>query len=176
MRIVVVYTSKTGFTKTYAEWIAEELGAELVTTEDLTREQIASADVVIHGGGLRTSRVGGLRTFLRYWPLLKGKHVVLWHTGANPGRSETVRGVWEQNLSPEQLERTTRFYLRGGFDFARLRGLDRFVMSIMRAVLTRKKNPSEDDKGMLAMYEHPTTELSRENIAPLVNHVRGLAA
>ncbi|GAA4284169.1 flavodoxin domain-containing protein [Brevibacterium daeguense] len=176
MRTLVVYTSKTGFTKTYAEWIAEDLGAEIVRTQDLSREQLASADVVIHGGGLRASRIEGLRTFLRHWPLLKGKHVALWHTGANPGRPETVEGVWEQNLTPEQLERTTRFYLRGGFDFTRLRGVDRLVMSIMRFVLKRKKNPSADDRGMLAMYEHPTTELSRENTAPLVNHVRSLDA
>lgn len=174
MPTVVAYTSRTGFTKAYAAWIAEELDAVLVETAELSPEQISHADVVIHGGGLRASRVEGLRAFLRHWPQLKGKHVVLWQTGANPGRPETVEEVWRRNLTPAQLEQTTRFYLRGGFAFERLRGIDRLMMRVMRAVLRRKKNPSEDDQGMLAMFEQPVTELDRENIAPLVAHVKSL--
>lgn len=174
MRTIVAYTSGTGFTKTYAEWIAEELGAELIRTEELTPEQITAADVIIHGGGLRASRIGGLRKFLRNWPELESKHIVLWHTGANPGHPETVEKVWKQNLTPEQLEATTRFYLRGGFDFSRLRGTDKLIMGVMRVVLKRRKHPSESDKGMLAMFDEPRTELDRTNITPLVEHVRSL--
>lgn len=33
MRAVVVYASQTGFTRRYAEWIAEELGGEAVPVE-----------------------------------------------------------------------------------------------------------------------------------------------
>ena len=30
MKIIVIYKSKTGFTKRYAEWIAEELKCDIV--------------------------------------------------------------------------------------------------------------------------------------------------
>lgn len=174
MRTVVAYTSKTGFTQTYAEWLADELQAELVKTEQLTPDRIARADVIVHGGGLRASRVGGLRRFLRHWPLLATKHVILWHTGANTGDPVAAESIWRKHLSQEQLDKTTRFYLRGGFDYDRLRGRDRIVMRLMRAVLERKKNPSADDTGLLEMYRHPRTELDRAAIEPLVSHVRGI--
>lgn len=174
MQIVVTYSSKTGFTRTFAEWIATELDATLVETSDLSPQQISDADVVIHGGTLRAAGVLGLRRFLRHWPLLSSKHVVLWQTGANPGRSDTVEQVGRRYLTDEQMDRTTRFYLRGGFDVSRLRGLDRILMRVVVGVLRRKKNPSDDDLGMLAMYDESQVELDREAITPLVDHVKSL--
>lgn len=128
--------------------------------------------MVIHGGALRVGGILGLRRFLRHWPLLATKTVVLWHTGANPGHPDVVTEVWRSHLTDEQLQSTTRFYLRGGFDAHRLGWLDRILMRGMVAHLRRKKILSEDERGLLAMYDHPHTELDRVTIAPLVNHVK----
>ena len=176
MKTLVVYSSRSGFTRTFAEWIAEDLGAFLVTTPELNTGMLADADVVIHGGGLRATHVSGLKRFLRHWPQMKDKHVLLWHTGANPGKPKDIEGVWKRNLNEEQLAGTTRFYLRGGFDFGRLRGVYKLLMTLVRVRLKRKKELTEDEAGMLDWYEHPSTELDRGAIAPLVEHVRNLNA
>lgn len=174
MRVIVAYTSKTGFTRTYAEWIAAELDARLVATTSLTGQMVVDADVIIHGGGLRISRVGGLRRFLRHWPQMRDKQVILWHTGANPGRPADVDQVWTRSLTEEQLERTARFYLRGGFDFTRLRGTDRLIMAARRAILSRRRNITEDEQKQLALYDLPAPALDRANIEPLVAFARRL--
>lgn len=41
MRIIVIYKSKTGFTKRYAEWIAEELKCDILDYKNLSRLSIA---------------------------------------------------------------------------------------------------------------------------------------
>ena len=50
MKILVTYKSKTGFTKKYAEWIAEELGCEAKDIKTITPKNVAEYDLVIHGG------------------------------------------------------------------------------------------------------------------------------
>ena len=41
MKSIVVYTSKTGFTKKYAQWIAEDLGCEAKGLNEISGENLA---------------------------------------------------------------------------------------------------------------------------------------
>lgn len=50
MSTVVVYSSQTGFTKRYAEWLAEELGCQVVSLGDEPRFDASGFDVVVLGG------------------------------------------------------------------------------------------------------------------------------
>lgn len=174
MKTLVAYTSMSGFTEEFATWIAEDLEATLVETKDLTSELIADHDVIIHGGGRRTSEVSGLADFLKFWGDVKDKHVILWYTGANPKAQQDQDTIWEMSLSGEQLKKTTRFFLRGGFDFNRLRGTDRIAMSLLRVSLKTRKDPNADEQGLLDAYYNPRIQLDRAQIDPLVDYVRAL--
>ncbi|MDJ1370976.1 flavodoxin domain-containing protein [Gulosibacter molinativorax] len=176
MRILVAYTSKTGFTKTYAEWIAADLGATLVTTDELSADLIRDHDVIVHGGGNRAGNIGGLKKFLNHWDELKNKQVVLWYTGASPANPHAEANVWGQALTDEQRDKATLFYLRGGFDMKLLRGADKMIMSGMRTALKLKPNRKPSEEGILKMIANPNRELDRANVAPLVEHVRSLAS
>jgi flavodoxin len=52
MKTLVVYKSKTGYTKKYAEWIAEELSADILEVSKVNINILASYDTVIFGGSL----------------------------------------------------------------------------------------------------------------------------
>lgn len=174
MKTVVVYSSKTGFTRTYSEWIAEDLGAALMPIKEFDDTLIDDYDVLIYGGALRVGRVLGLKKFLRRWPKLRDKHVVLFHSGANAGREEEVAKVWKQHLSEEQLKNTSCFFLRGAFDPARLGVIDRVLMSVPRFIISRQQEPDEAGLGLLKLYEEPQLELDRAATEPLVKFVRGI--
>ncbi len=174
MRILVAYTSKTGFTKSYAEWIAEDLEATLVTTEELTPELISEHEVIVHGGGNRAGNLGGLNRFLKHWEDLRGKHVVLWYTGASPENPESNARQWEKVLTPEQRDTAKLFYLRGGFDMGILKGKDKLMMTGMRSALKLKPSLNPSEQGMLKMFENPRRELDRNSIDPLVEYVKSL--
>ena len=58
MDILLLYTSGTGFTKRYADWIGEELGIEAVPFKDCTPARMAqgreqAGDLVRHGPAAR---------------------------------------------------------------------------------------------------------------------------
>ena len=52
MSTIVVYKTKYGSTKTYAEWIAEELGCVAVDAKSIKADDLLMYDTVIYGGGL----------------------------------------------------------------------------------------------------------------------------
>jgi len=51
-KTIVLYNSKTGYTKKYAEWIASELGAEISDQRDFNLQRYKEFDNIIFGGSL----------------------------------------------------------------------------------------------------------------------------
>ena len=60
-RIIVVYKSMYGSTKTYAAWIAEALDALLVRTNEISSGNLGNYDVVVYGGGLYAGVIAGVK-------------------------------------------------------------------------------------------------------------------
>ena len=57
MKALIIYKSKTGFTKWYAEFIAKEVDGNLMDFKEVTTEIMSGYDVVVYGGGLWISRL-----------------------------------------------------------------------------------------------------------------------
>lgn len=52
MRLLVVYTSKTGFTKRYAQWLAEDLSGDCFPLEQAARVDFSGYDAVAFGSSV----------------------------------------------------------------------------------------------------------------------------
>ena len=51
MKTIIIYTSQTGFTKKYAEWIAQDTAGELMTLKEAEKKPdtfFASFDTIIY--------------------------------------------------------------------------------------------------------------------------------
>ena len=49
MKTIVIYNSQTGFTKRYAEWIAEETGADCLALSAAKKKDLAIYEAIIFG-------------------------------------------------------------------------------------------------------------------------------
>lgn len=58
-KIAVVYKSKYGSSKKYAEWIADELKAELFEHSKIKKDDLLKYDTIIYGGGLYAGSISG---------------------------------------------------------------------------------------------------------------------
>ena len=172
MNVIVVYRSKTGNTRRYAEWIAGELGADLFEASRCGIERIAQYDALVYGGGLYAAGINGVKLITNNLDRLAGKKIAVFATGASPPREEAVQDVAEKNFTKEQLQALRFFYMRGGFDYEKLGSADRFLMNLLRKRLKKKKDLSADERGMLAAYDHPVDFVEKQNIAPLVDYIR----
>ena len=53
MKTLIIYTSQTGFTKRYAEWIAEKMSGELLDLRDARKKSadyFKDFDAICYGG------------------------------------------------------------------------------------------------------------------------------
>ena len=64
MNGVILYQSKYGATKRYAEWLSEEIGFQCIETKKADINEIITYDPIILGGGIYASGIAGL-SFLK---------------------------------------------------------------------------------------------------------------
>ena len=59
-KTIVVYKTKYGSTKSYAQWIAEDLGCNFVDAKDIKIDELLQYDTIIYGGGLYAEIINGV--------------------------------------------------------------------------------------------------------------------
>lgn len=120
MKALVVYTSQTGFTKKYAEWIAKRLQADLLDVRDAKKkkkDEFDQYDAIIYGGWAMAGKVTQSKWFLRKAPAWKGKKLALFCVGASPKENPDVEQSLKNLLTDEQRNYIRSFYCQGGLDY-----------------------------------------------------------
>lgn len=172
MRTVVVYKSKTGFTKKYAQWIAEELSADIFEVSKINIDMLTSYDTIIYGGSLYAVGILGVKIITKNVHKLKDKNIIVFATGASPSKVEAINEVKNANFTEEQQKYIKFFYLRGGFDYSKLNTFDKFLMTLLKFKIKMKKELTSDEKGMLACYDRPVDFTKKTNLKELINYVK----
>lgn len=176
MKVIVIYKSKTGFTKKYAEWIAEALEGDICEVSRVKIDMLEDYDTVIYGGSLHAVGIIGVKFITKNTNKLKGKKLVVFATGASLPEERVVNDVLNNNFTPEQREYIKFFYLRGGFDYGKLSLFDKLLMSLMKKHINNKvkqnKELAPDERGMLTLFEKSVDFTEEGNIADLIEFVK----
>jgi menaquinone-dependent protoporphyrinogen IX oxidase len=172
MKTVVIYKSKTGYTKKYAEWIAEELSADIFNISNIEISKLSSYDNIIYGGSLYAVGILGIKLITKNLDKLKNKKIIVFATGASPSKEENINEVKNKNFTEEQQKYIRFFYLRGGFNYSNLNIFDKALMTLLKIKIKMKKELTSDEKGMLACYDRPVDFTRRKNIDEIINYVK----
>lgn len=173
-KILVLYKSKYGYTKTYAEMIADELACDLQEATNVSINMLQGYDTIIYGGGLYALGINGIKLIKQNFDSLQTKNIVVWATGSNPGRPSEMQEVWKLNFPDYMLKKIHTFYLRGGFDYQKLSSGHKLMMSALKVKIKSTKNRSEDDELLLKAYDTPEYHCDRKNITTLIEYVKAL--
>ncbi|HAE42385.1 MAG TPA: flavodoxin [Clostridiales bacterium] len=172
MKIAIIYKSKSGYTKNYATWLSEILGAEVYQGSKVKAENLKDYDTLIFGGGLYASGINGIKTIKKFISLYPDKNIVVFATGASPGRNDEIDSVIKRNFTEQEQKAIRFFYLRGGFDYSKCTPIDKVMMRMLELILKHKSNPTPDERGMLNAYTTPMDFTKRENVKELVDYVQ----
>lgn len=181
-KTVVIYESKYGSTKRYAQWIAEKLRCPLFEKKDFNPQNFEKYEVIIYGSGLYAGGVSGIKLIPKNWHLLSAKKIILFTCGlANPEDLHNVSHIKDslgKILSPEILEHIQIFHLRGGIDYSRLSFLHRSMMAMLRKMLLKKGPDSlrEEDKQLLETYGKCVDFTDYQTILPLIQYATSISA
>ena len=137
MSIVIIYQSKYGATKKYAEWLAEELPGDLVETKKATIEQIEKYDVIILGGGIYATGIAGISFLKKYYNRLKGKKIIVFAVGASPFDERAHTALKERNFRNE-LADIPCFYCRGAWNEDIMSWKDRTLCNMLKKAIAKK--------------------------------------
>lgn len=174
--VVVIYKSRTGFTKQYAEWIAEDLAAEIYESSAVSLQMLADYETIIYGGNLHAAGIDGLKFIKKNLGALSGKRIFVFACGASFNSQKVYEEIASYNFTPAEQKQVEFFYLQGGFNFKKLPFFDKILMTLFKwRILVRKalkKQLAEDEKLMLTAYKTPADFSERSSIQKLLAAVR----
>ena len=172
MKALIIYKSKTGFTKWYAEIISKEVNGNLMDFKEVTAEIISGYDVVVYGGGLYAGMINGYKKAKEMFEKSSANRFILFATGGTPNKStKEIDEIWKNNLSEEELEYIPHFYMQGGICYEKMSFLNRTIMKMMSRVLDKKKNKDSAEEGFAQAIKSSYDIKAKEYAEPLIKYL-----
>lgn len=175
MTCLVAYASQTGFTRAYAEWIADDLECRAVAYGQATDEDVAACDVVVMGGWFHAASLAGGSWLKRMRKAHPNVRFVVFGVGATPVEwTDQVEEGLARALPSPDFDDVPRFYLRGGFDYAKLGLRDKLMMKLFLKAQEKAAQSDERAAAMLEGMREGFDGTDRDAIVPVVACARSL--
>ncbi len=176
MKTLVIYTSQTGFTKRYAEWISEELDADIYELKDVkkkTNDFFETYEAIIYAGWCMAGMVVKVKWFFERAAYWKNKKLSIVAVGASPNDNPEVEEFLNNVLTDEQRPFIKAFYCQGGINYDKMKFSSRTAMKMFANSLKKNKNSSEDDRKKGEMISRSYDISDKRFIDPVVDYIRG---
>jgi menaquinone-dependent protoporphyrinogen IX oxidase len=168
MKTAVIYKSKYGTTQQYAEWIAEELDADLFSYKEFPKSDY---DLIIYGGGLYAGK------FINMKNLTAKKYIIFFTVGLSDPNTTDFSEVIERNFPKGLPEKSEIFHLRGGIDYEKLGSVHKMMMNMLNKTVVGKKSYDEctdEVKMFIDTFGDKVNFVDKKFIDPILDCVKKL--
>ena len=174
MKTIVVYKSKYGSAKTYANWIAEELGCTAEDVKNISVKDLMQYDKIVYGGGLYAEIIGGLFLITKNIDLLKNKKIAVYPCGITPldCRDYYDKMVIEKNFKNGVPKNVKVFNFMGKMIMDELTLVHRTALKTLKKIMSSKENPTEMEKLLVDLCDADGDFMDKESIKDLVDYIR----
>ena len=153
MNGIILYQSKYGATKKYAQWLSEKTGFPCVETKQAKTANVQIYDTLLLGGGIYASGIAGLSFLKKNIKNLQGRKIIVFCVGASPYEEKAYREIVARNMKDE-LSDIPCFYCRGAWDMEAMSIVDRNLCSLLRKAVA-KKDPKDYEVWEQALMAEP---------------------
>ena len=169
-KTVVIYKSKHGSTKKYAEWIGEELECPVLSADDFSKKELEDYENIIFGGCVQAGGIMGFDLIKKNMRRLAGKKLVIFAVGLNIMQKETRMQLREINFNRRKVAHLTCYYCPGAYDPEKIRGIDAGIMKMMVNMLEKKPSleTTEEDRRLLKNVKNGADLTDRKYIEPII--------
>ena len=174
MKTLVIYTSQTGFTKRYAEWIAEKTGADILDLKEAQKKKDSFYDdyqAIVYGGWIMAGNAVKVKWFLNKASSWNDKRLAVFCVGGSPEDNPDIEVTLRNMLTDEQRKYIRPFYCQGGFNYEKMNGPSRLAMKMFVSTLKKKKDQTEDEKIMAEMIATSYDISDAKYIEPIVEYL-----
>ena len=168
MKTIVIYNSQTGFTKRYAQWIAEAAGADCLALEAAKKKNLDAYEAIIFGGWACAGSISKLSWFKSNIDKWNGKKLIAYCVGASPIESPEVELSLKRNFKESELKKVSVFYCPGGLNYEKMHAPSKLAMKMLIKTLTAKKNKSAEEQEMIKMISASYDISDKKYIEPIL--------
>ena len=155
----IIYKSKTGHTKKYAEMLGEKLNMPFYEIKE-AEKKLNKNDEIIYLGWICATRIVGLNKILK-----KYKVNCCGAVGAYPKTDENVQNIKNANNIKIPL-----FYMQGGIDYTKL---NKIYKKLLQAIGKTIQNSSDNvDKEIVEMFEKGKSFVCEENLKEIEEYLK----
>ena len=174
MNAIVIYKSKYGSTKAYAQWIADELGCVAYDAGSVKIDDIMKYDTIIYGGGLYAEVIAGVSLITKNIEKLKGKKLIVYTTGITPidCRDYYDKLVVEKNFTHGEIEHIKMYNFVGKMVVEELSMVHRTALKALKKLMSSKENPTEMEKLLVELCDADGDFCDRDSIKELVEYAK----
>jgi menaquinone-dependent protoporphyrinogen IX oxidase len=175
MKTLVIYTSQTGFTKKYSEWLAERMSADILELKDAKKKDdsfFAGYDAIVYAGWCMAEKLVKSGWYFKMASAWKKKRLAVICVGGSPNDNPDIEGMLKNMMTDEQREYIKAFYCQGGFNYERMNAPSRLAMKMFVSALKKKKDPTEEEKIMTQMVATSYDISDEEYLEPIVDYLK----
>lgn len=158
----IVYTSNTGHTQKYAFMLGEKTELPVYSLDEAITK-LPGGSGVIYLGWIFANHVKGFSRASKHFSVCAICGVGLSDTGT------MISQVREATPIPEKIP---LFTLQGGFDRNKLRGINKFMISMLTKGIASQKQRTEQNDRMLQLLSQNKSYVSQENLKDILDWYR----
>lgn len=171
MKTIVIYNSQTGFTKRYAEWIAEAAGADCLELSSAKKKDLAAYEAIIFGGWACAGGISKIKWFKGNIDKWADKKLIAFCVGGSPIENPEIDTALKRNFSESERKRVKAFYCPGGFNYEKMSVPSKMMMKMFIKTLNAKKDKTEEDREMIKMISSSYDISDKKYIEPILQYL-----
>lgn len=171
MKPIVVYYSKYGACRQYAEWICEALDCTIVKLDQIQSVNIADYDLIIFGAPIYCGQIPHDYFYLANEEAKK----IIFTVGILVPEETDFTAIIENNFPCDLIDQTDFFHFRGAIKHANLSIKHRCLLWLIKQfnydrILGQGQGPIEPE--IKQVFEDDQNFIDKKAIQPLIDHVQ----
>lgn len=135
---IVLYQSKYGATRTYANWLSTELLWDCQEIKLTNAKTLMDYDAIVLGGGIYASHISGLSFLKKNHARWQDKKLAVFCVGASPYDESAVNAIKERHFQ-DNIKGIPCYYCRGAWDESKMTFVDKAFYQLLQSPLMKKE-------------------------------------
>lgn len=142
---LVIYQSKYGSTRKYAQWLETMIDCDCIDVDDLKKKDLPKYDNIIFGGGVHAGGITGISIIKKSLKRISNKKIIIFGVGINQPSQENIEELKYVNYNKKMIN-IPLYYCEGAYDPFKIKGFDKWLITKVRNMIMRKPVVQRTDK------------------------------
>ena len=177
MSNIIIYGSRYGTTKQYAEELSKRTNIKAISFKKFN-QQINDYDNIIYLGALYAGGVLGMSKTLKKLNNISNKKILIATVGLSDPTDEVnknnIRNNIKKQIPKEVLEKAKIFHLRGGIDYSKLNFAHKTMMKLLYNAVKNLPNEKQtaEDRAMIETYNKKVNFIDFSSLDKIANEIQ----